>query len=870
MNRSFYLIIATICSLLRAFGEPLLSQTPKPITPWGDFVESDFPFFSSPLDARKLGQAFPTNNLTPRGIVLNLGNGVWACMDVDLIRVSAIWEGRGVTATSMAQISYKSPGTKAVEGEEHLPEIVGEPWMADGIYPGWQSGEILSFDDPRTPCPDPNEVGRGALPSALGRFNAIRLKPEGACLEYEAAGHAVKEWIESRSSNGQPQVQRHFRLDRVRKPLLLVLGTKSKELSVASDAYPISEKNGTLFVRVPLSEKPVEFSVAMTRAGTAGPWKANTDLSPPKTRWAQTITTKANIASSTNAFVLDNIAIPEPNPWKRAVRLGDIAFFKDGRAATVTFDGDIWIIDGLGSDLAEVRWKRFASGLHEPMGLCIRDEQIFVFDRNGLWRLLDTDGNGEADVQELFSTAFAQTAETREYAHGIRCAPDGSFIIAKGGIQMTALGKDNGCVLRISPDGKSSTVLGYGFRSPYIGVHPKTGLVTASDQQGNYVPTTPLHVVRDHQYYGFLSRLLPKEKYPAPIAEPLTWIPYPVNSSGASQVWLTDARMGPLNDQLLHLGYFRPDIFVVLLNQRMPRMQAAVMSLTRELEFPPMNGAVNPRDGQVYVTGFQIFGTSAKQISGLARVRYTGLPYTLPTEIVPMDKGVLLRFPIALDASKATNYANYSAERWNYQRTANYGSPHFKLDGSKGQERMAPTSAYISNDGKSVFVGIPDMKPVMQMRFGWAIAGRAGTLLEQNAYFTPYELPAFHPAAEGFEQETVDLAAKSEQPAEETPITPEEGKRLSELLGCAACHSSDGVTLEKVGPTWKGLFGHEVAFADGSKALADENYVRESIREPAKRIVRGYEKGDISMPSYEGIITDSQLEALVLYIKSLH
>ena len=87
-------------------------------------------------------------------------------------------------------------------------------------------------------------------------------------------------------------------------------------------------------------------------------------------------------------------------------------------------------------------------------------------------------------------------------------------------------------------------MLGYGFRQPNIGVNMRTGLVTASDQQGHYIPSTPLHIVRDRQFYGFLSDKLPREVYPAPIAEPLTWIPHAVNASAMSQVWLFDARMG--------------------------------------------------------------------------------------------------------------------------------------------------------------------------------------------------------------------------------------------------------------------------------------------------------------------------------------
>src|SRR5437763_16461650 len=88
-----------------------------------DFAETNFPFFSSVLDARKLGNGFPDDNLTPRGIILNLGNECWACFDPDLLRVSAIWTGHAVTAVSMSQISYRSPAAKATEGQKDLPRI---------------------------------------------------------------------------------------------------------------------------------------------------------------------------------------------------------------------------------------------------------------------------------------------------------------------------------------------------------------------------------------------------------------------------------------------------------------------------------------------------------------------------------------------------------------------------------------------------------------------------------------------------------------------------------------------------------------------------------------------------------------------------
>jgi cytochrome c2 len=88
-------------------------------------------------------------------------------------------------------------------------------------------------------------------------------------------------------------------------------------------------------------------------------------------------------------------------------------------------------------------------------------------------------------------------------------------------------------------------------------------------------------------------------------------------------------------------------------------------------------------------------------------------------------------------------------------------------------------------------------------------------------------------------------------------------------MGCIACHSNDGSTLGKVGPSWKGLFSSQVTLTDGKKVLADEAYLRESIKEPAAKIVKGYDKSDAGMPSYEGVINDAQIEALILYIKSL-
>lgn len=883
-------------------------------SPYAEWTEPDLPFFSSVLDARDLGEGWPKDNLTPRGLILNLGHDIWACFDTDLLRISLIWQGEPgkppVTQVALAPGSYHLAGQKTKDGQEFLPKPIGKPWIASGIYPGWQVGEKPSFTDPRDPAPTKEEVGRGSLlNSAFLGIDKLHhdfpiLGSWG--LKYSVASTPISDWwsIVSVTTKGAPtaySINREVRIEPHKNTFQLILGHLGANSKMQIIEYdPVAKKNSKILppltiegvdsVRIAAAEKVVYLRISHTSNSDNS---AKPDTPAPFISRNRTVTTKAALSEAKDAYVLDDIPLPNPNPWKRNVRLADIAFLDDqGHATAVSFDGDVWLLSGLKGDLQDVQWKRFASGLHEPMSIVVKKEEgerrkderaspdssflphpssfgIYVYDRNGIWKLKDTNGDGEADVYEMFCNRFAQTAETREFPNSMKLAPDGSFIISKGGQEGTTLGRDNGKVLRVSADGKSYETIGWGLRQPFVGVHPKTGLVTASDQQGNYVPSTPLHIIKDNQYYGFLTELVPEEKYPAPIADPLTWIPHPVNSSGATQVWLTDAKMGTLNDELLHLGYNRPEIFRVLLNNRLSKPQAAVVPFVRSFDFPPLNAIVNPADGQLYIIGFQVWGTTAKRISGLARLRYTGEKRVLLKECIAMDKGVLLRFNEALDVKIAADVASYSVERWNYQRTAKYGSPHLKLDGTSGQEWMMPSSAYVSTDGKTVFVGIPDMKPVMQMRVGWGLKSAEGLAAQNNAYFTPYALEKFDSTKEGFGEIQVDLTPRKAATVATVKPTVDEGQRLYQMIGCMACHSIDGSVTGKVGPTWKGLYGSNLEFKDNAKGVANEAYLRESITNPTAKIVKGYEKYDAGMPIYAGILNESQIESLVLYIKTL-
>ena len=88
------------------------------------------------------------------------------------------------------------------------------------------------------------------------------------------------------------------------------------------------------------------------------------------------------------------------------------------------------------------------------------------------------------------------------------------------------------------------------------------------------------------------------------------------------------------------------------------------------------------------------------------------------------------------------------------------------------------------------------------------------------------------------------------------------GQSLAQSRGCTACHSVDGSS--GVGPSWKGLYGKQETMADGSVVLADEAYLKRSIRDPAAQVVKGYPP---IMPKTE--LGDDELAALLAFIESM-
>ncbi|NHE56273.1 c-type cytochrome [Cyclobacterium sp. GBPx2] len=879
------------------------------------FVEPGFPFIATSMDARALGEGFPENNISARVLALQLGNEAYACFDTDMLRWTVAWTGDFMPMVTMAQVSYDDFHNKG----NQLPTIGGDPKIATGTYPGWSAGNPVHAD-PRRPSPHPQSPPWGPISPELGRWNGIYTLEDKVVLSYQVAGIEIKEYPGSlvreensfftRSFAVAPSAEKLYlsaaevsngTRTEVKDDMVLVYQGESEEhvtalaLSAASGGVKLLvEDDRYLLVEVDARQEELQFGLLI--------WKGQASDVPDfesagqefevdipeasqggKPYWTEEILTQGKVSPDTAAFVTDQLTLPVPNPWKRNVRLVDLSFMGGEKAAMVTFEGDVWMVDGIDAGLERLSWTRYASGLYEPQSIEVVDGDIYVYGKDGITRLHDLNDDGVADFYENFSNLMAQSIETREWASDMVAAPEGGFYVAKfGALDMgpetsspkslmgfRSASHHDGSVLKISADGRSISTFASGFRGPYLGIHPEKGWLTGSDQQGHYMPSTPVMLIRKDDYFG-----VPATAHRDPIPEvtpPITWIPHNQDRSGVSQVWVTSDQMGPLNDQMIHLSYGRPGLFLIKIDSASQVVQGGASVIPGIYPAPTMNGAVNPEDGMVYITGFSLWGHNSETLSAFLRLRYTGKESLLPTDYKIRDGGVVLRFEEELDEEVATDLANYQVKRWNYLRTEKYGSGHYKLDGSVGEENLPVLEAFLSDDKKAVFLSVPNISKVMQMEIAYDLTTAKGTSWSDKVWMTVNEVLMPNLLAEGFSninQEDLNKEFDPAMLAENNEAAPDavKGKELFMNYGCIACHAIDDNNEGKIGPGVKGLYGTEREFKDGSIAKADEAYLKESIIDPGAKVVKGREG---EMPSFLGVLSENDIDSIILYFKTL-
>ncbi|MCM8532441.1 MAG: ThuA domain-containing protein [Lentisphaeraceae bacterium] len=861
---------------------------------FGPYSETHFPFFTQVLNHFPAHKKKLSKDVTARGLILKPGHDHFACFDTDLLRYSSIWKNGQIKHNSMTMGTYhlKTANKKSKGGELDLPTKNGANITSLRPIAGVEKGKS-TWTDSRPKALDKNQVNNGPLPANKGKWNGIFLSEQGPVLSYSVDKTEVFENLTSRNYQNTSFLERKIHLVNADKKLFFHIG-EFDAASIATTDNFVFIKNGNNNIALKLyADGPCRFvnkgekidlevsakdEINISILYWEGP---NTRMSifknyqhsgfhfpdinrtPPKF-WAKETSTKVNRgkAQANQNFVVDDIALPYINPYKRNVRFSAIAFFRNGKAALTTFDGDVWIASDLHSK-SKVSWKRFASGLNELQGVVIKNEQIYVFGRSGIVRLHDRDKNGEADYYENFCSLIIQTAESREFPMAMELHPDGSFIIAKGGQRSQTLNPHAGSVIKIAADGKSYEVIATNLREPYLGVDPDTGDIFASDQQGHWTPATPFHVIKKDANYGFLPAFIKKHK--KKIERATTWIPHRINQSGAGIFKVKSRKLTGLQNKLLYLDYNGPSLGVIYYDNKRPK-QAAYIRLKEEFTAPLLKGAINPIDGLAYLTGFQIWGTKSSRTSGLSRLKPVKKHSTLPANITYFKQGVLLEFNSKIRPDSINPHL-FKIERWNYLRTKKYGSGHYLLSGKAGQEKVGLSSVTLAKNGKSIFIAVPNMKIADQMSLSWRLIDEHNQNLEDSLYFSINELVDFT-SKEKAEFPAINFNAKAISIQQEKSAKPSIalGKSTVLKLGCIGCHSEGTQKAGKSGPPWEGLMGATKEFNDGSKVTVDKEYIIDSILSPGTKIVKGYHP---AMPSYQGVIPENELESIVLYIDSL-
>ena len=476
--------------------------------------------------------------------------------------------------------------------------------------------------------------------------------------------------------------------------------------------------------------------------------------------WPMPIEVQGTLGHEAGAYVLDTIPVPFDNPYHAWLRTSALDFFPDGRAVVTTYGGDVWIVSGLNESLDKVEWSRLASGLFEPFGVRVIDGLIYVTCRNGIVRLHDLNGDGEADFYETFYADQDVSTFFHAFNFDLHRDKDGNLYYVKPG-QYTDYSLP-GAVIQVSPDGRSSQVFCTGFRVPNgMGLLPD-GRLTVSDNQGNWMPASKINIVRRGGFYGYVQNLDGGGAYgdywapdggrirprtvtiPPTFDQPIIWMPQEFDNSSGGQLWVDDKRFGPLSGRLLHTSFGKGWMYYLMLQEVGSQSQAAIVALPFQFDAGIMRARVNPADGQVYATGLSGWqGPPGGKDGCLQRLRYTGKPIKLLDD-VKVSRGALdLHFNFSLDPVSATDSTSFHLEQWNYLWTAAYGSDQYSAEhpGEKGHDLLAISSIQLANDKRSVHLQIPALRRVQQVEIRVKVRAMDGTPFSELAYLTINAIP---------------------------------------------------------------------------------------------------------------------------------
>ena len=421
-------------------------------------------------------------------------------------------------------------------------------------------------------------------------------------------------------------------------------------------------------------------------------------------QWPKWIETKGELGTQT-PFATDRITIPFENPYGTLFFITAHDFFSDGTAAVATMTGEVWLVKGIDENLEKLRWKRFATGLHQPLGLKIVKDKLYVLGRDQITCLRDLNGDDEADLYQCVTNAMQTSPGGHDFIVGLETDKEGRWYFASG----------NQGVCRITERDKLE-VLATGFRNPNgLGLSPDGRFITTSVQEGDWTPATSIcQIELDHNLGAHFGAGGPKDgKPPEPV---LMYMPRGEDNSASSQVFITSEKWATLkgDNNLIHLSSGGGSAWLMMRQQVKGRWQAAAVKISGNFDSGPQCARFNPKDGHLYVNGMQGWGSYTPKDGCFQRVRFTGGEKPVPVGFEARDNGVLLRFnqPVK-DVDAATCFA----QCWNYKYGPQYGSPEYsvKYADTPGHDPLEVRSVQKLDGGKTLFLEIPQIVTASQI-----------------------------------------------------------------------------------------------------------------------------------------------------------
>jgi cytochrome c len=429
-------------------------------------------------------------------------------------------------------------------------------------------------------------------------------------------------------------------------------------------------------------------------------------------------------------------------------KVAGLAFLSDGRLAVSTWDADgaVYFLDGVqGNDPEAVTVHKFASGLAEPLGLCVVRDRIFVLQKQELTELIDHDGDDVADEYRTIAGGWPVTANFHEFAFGL--VYEGGYFYANLAVAINSGGastqpqiEGRGSVLRIGMDGSTTTVA-HGLRTPNGIGRGVGGALYITDNQGDWLPVSKLLRLQRGAFYGSQS-VLGGEAADLPVTPPVVWLPQgEIGNSPSQPAPLED---GPYAGQMIHGEVTHGGIKRVFVEEIDGVAQGAVFRFIQGLE-AGINRLVWGPDGALYMGGIGStgnWGQTGKQHFGLQRVLYNGKPTFEMLAVRARTNGFEIEFTEPLAHGSGWEPEDYFVESWTYEATEDYGGPKLDL---RAEDVL---SASVQPQGRRVFLELGQMEAgrVYHLRLFDAItSASARPLWTTETWYTLNVVPPGHP-----------------------------------------------------------------------------------------------------------------------------